>query len=704
MNPRFVFLLAALLIGLLATPGRAADSKPDTTYGDQMTMDYFVHQTRLLNDGWLSGINSLEDWQAARPELKRQLLEMLGLDPLPPRTDLKATITGRHDMGDYTVENLHFQSMPGLYVTANLYLPKNVEGRAPTVLYTCGHARKDSGSKSAYQRHGIWYARNGYVCLITDTLQLGEIEGIHHGTYRFNRWWWWTVGYTPLGVEVWNDMRAIDYLLTRPEVDPERIAKTGRSGGGGDSWYVTAVDERIATAMPTAGMADMAGQVIPGTPEHVKTGSVIRHCDCMFHFNTYRWDFSMVAALAAPRPVLLVNTDLDFLFPYNSVIRLYNKARQVWALHGQMENWQYWIGEGGHVDSDPLRLATYQWIERVFKNEELTTTTINGSEIEDAQLRVFETLPEDQINTRIDELFIKAAAEPPLPETAADWQTLRAQLLEQLAAKTFAAWPAEPEPLEAKVVETADVEGMTIEAVEFRSQGPVRLRAWRLRPAGDAAPAGQVFHVFDAASWDRVVAALRALADDATVERLLGPGARATVWPAADATGLELVRGLVAQNRTLVVIAPRGVGPTTFSEREPGYPFTRSYQLLGQTLDGQRVWDVRRAIQALAPEGGELTLGGEPGDAAGIALYAAIYEPAVKSLLLHAPRASHKEGPILLNVRRFMDMPLAVALALDESREIRLLNVEEAAWHWPAELRRRLALPESALHLTSASE
>jgi hypothetical protein len=130
---------------------------------------------------------------SGRKKYRGQLFEMLGLDPLPPRTDLKATITGTLDHPEFTVEKLHFQSMPGLYVTANLYVPKKLEKAAPAILYVCGHAPVKTngisyGCKVAYQKHGIWFARNGYVCLVLDSVELGEIEGRHHGTIA-KAWW-----------------------------------------------------------------------------------------------------------------------------------------------------------------------------------------------------------------------------------------------------------------------------------------------------------------------------------------------------------------------------------------------------------------------------------------------------------------------------------------------------------------------------------
>src|SRR5262249_60030842 len=148
---------------------------------------------------------------------------------------LHATVTGTVEHEGAVIEKLHYQSRPGLYVTANLYRPREPKGKLPAILYVCGHSGKGrDGNKTAFQDHGLWFANNGYVCLIVDTLQLGEIPGVHHGTYGRpylhlkaygikdkdvleNRWWWQAAGYTPAGVECWNGVRAIDYLISRAD-------------------------------------------------------------------------------------------------------------------------------------------------------------------------------------------------------------------------------------------------------------------------------------------------------------------------------------------------------------------------------------------------------------------------------------------------------------------------------------------------------
>ena len=234
-----------------------------------MIAAYFASRTQKLADRCLAEFQSLEDWQARQAELRQQLFEMLSLDPIPEKTPLKPVVTGTVEHDEFIVERLHFQSQPGLYVTGNLYRPMSQDGPLPAILYVCGHGRVKKGdtsygNKAHYQHHGAWFARNGYVCLTIDTLQLGEIEGIHHGTYNHDRWWWNARGYSSAGVEAWNCIRSLDYLQSRDEVDGDRIGVTGRSGGGAYSWWIAALDERIKVAVPVAGITSLHNHVVDG--------------------------------------------------------------------------------------------------------------------------------------------------------------------------------------------------------------------------------------------------------------------------------------------------------------------------------------------------------------------------------------------------------------------------------------------------------
>src|SRR5688572_26232040 len=216
----------------------------------QLVLKYLKATAAEISSQSLTQIKSLETWKEQRLVLRRQLLYMLGLDPLPKRTPLNAQITGKINRPQYTIEKIVFQSLPGLYVTGNFYLPTRQQNPLPTILYVCGHSPHPLGAKSQYQDRAIWFASNGYACLVLDTLEFGEVAGIHHGIHDLNMFHWLSLGYTPAGTEVWNAIRALDYLETRPEVNRRQIGMTGISGGGAVTWYTAAVDERVQAAAP----------------------------------------------------------------------------------------------------------------------------------------------------------------------------------------------------------------------------------------------------------------------------------------------------------------------------------------------------------------------------------------------------------------------------------------------------------------------
>ena len=202
------------------------------------------------------------------------------------------------------------------------------------------------------------------------------------------------------GVEAWNCIRAIDYLQSRPEVDTQRIGITGRSGGGAYSWWAAALDERIKVAVPVAGITSLKNHVVDGTVEG--------HCDCMFQVNTYRWDYPIIAALVAPRPLLITNTDKDSIFPLDGVIDVYNKTRRIYELLDAKDNIGLAIYEGPHKDTQPLRVSAFQWFDRFLKGKDISdeiadTTAPKMLEIE--QLKVLDKIPADERNTDIDEYF-----------------------------------------------------------------------------------------------------------------------------------------------------------------------------------------------------------------------------------------------------------------------------------------------------------
>jgi dienelactone hydrolase len=704
MSIRYYSVLAIILAGAWIFQGCATESEPtvDTSHGDRMVEDYFRSQVHQIEANWDDKVTGLQEWRSAEADREGQLRDMLGLDPMPERTPLEATVTGTLDHAEFTVEKLHFQSIPGLYVTANLYVPKDVENPMPGIVYVCGHANRfedgvSLGSKTAYQRHPAWFARHGYVALIIDTIQLHEIEGVHHGTHNEGRWWWWNRGYTPLGVETWNTMRALDYLETRPEVDADRLGVAGRSGGGIYSWTTLAVDDRVKAAVPTAGIADLESMVMDEV--------VGNHCDCMFHINSRRWDLTEVAAMANPTPTLLVNGDHDPLFPLDGVHSVYHKTRQLYALSGTLGDWDRLIADAPHADIFPIRQGMYRWMHRHLKGEELTVVDTARAYFEPSELKVFDEIPGDQINTEIDERFVDVAETPSVPTDRESWEELQSHWMMRLAEDTFNGWPALDQPPSVEKVHETTFDNIRLSTYEFPSQEDVNLRTWVLQQEDAGSPDTVTVSVVDEEGWQHWMGALQSALSVGVIDTsVVGPGARATPWPGADGQALERITARLDEGQAVAVVAPRGIGPTTWSQNEPGYEVRRSFMLLGQTRDGMRVWDVRRAVQALQTQSelrdAALRLEGS-GVMGGIALYAGIYEPAVDGLHLHELPSTHRNGPILLNVRKVFDMPQALGLARDRIEDIHLYGVSENDWEWARALEQQVFEGEFGLQFVT---
>ncbi len=649
---------------------------------DRRLAAYFQAETAKLQSQCLSDIKSLDDWKAKRVVYRQQLLEMLGLDPFPAKTPLEAVVTGTVEHDQFTVENLHFQSMPGLYVTGNLYIPKNLDKPAPAILYVCGHGAVKKGNvsygnKAGYQHHGAWFARHGFVCLVVDTVQLGEIEGIHHGTYRYNMWWWNSRGYTSAGVEAWNCVRSLDYLESRKEVDPNRIGVTGRSGGGAYSWWIAAIDERIKAAVPVAGITDLHNHVVDGTVEG--------HCDCMFIVNTYRWDYPMVAALVAPRPLLISNTDKDDIFPLDGVYRLHQKVRDIYRLYGAEDKLGLQITEGPHKDTQELRIHAFVWFNRFLKGENPVISEPATRFFEPEQLRVFKDLPADQINAKIQETFVPMAETPQVPQSSEEWAMIRDSWLKALQEKSFRGWPSEREagPFDIDRVFRAQADGVRLTACDFTSQPHVRLRLFCLD--GDSRDEGVTVHILDEAGWTKWLMAMRV-----KFEKELGE----YTLPEADPSAFDALRNAVIEGkRTLVYVCPRGIGPDAWSgDGRKQIQIRRRFMLLGQTADGMRVWDVRRAVRALnllEPTAGTSVTVAACGDMAGISLYAALFEQGIGQLELTDLPTSHAQGPTFLNVLRYLDAPQAVAMAAERTTVV-LHGGTVSAWQFPQSVAARL--------------
>jgi hypothetical protein len=685
--------MMAVLAGSAAGQEPAAPAAAETR---PLTTAFQAEIARIgLEARPLLGIDSSEAWKARRPILQRQLRDMLGLEPLPDRTDLKAEVRGSFEHDGVVVERILFQSMPGLYVTGNLYRAKDTPAgeRRPGVLYVCGHSRveKDGlicGNKAHYQHHGLAFARNGFVCLVIDTLQLGEIAGPHHGTYNLGQWWWQSRGYTPAGVETWNGMRALDYLASRPEVDPDRLGVTGRSGGGATSWWLGALDDRLRTVAPVAGITDLADHLVtPWANGTYPAGVIEGHCDCMYPVNTYRWDFDTLAALVAPRALLIANTDHDPIFPIGGVTRIYDQLVRVYGWYDAPHKVALVVGRGGHDDTDVLQAAVLD-----FFRETLGVTRDGPPVLPNAlvkipveRLRVLdpgETFA-DARNAEIQESFVPKAVAPPVPESAEAWTALKSTALDALGSKTFGGWPSKDQAptITVRPLASREHDGAVIDAMYDLETWPgVSVFALTLRPGGAKPPAvtGQVVFVPDASDWRTTWAPLAEALRDGNEPSL-----------AANPLYAKL-RAMVEAGQAVALVVPRGVGPSAWPDKLDTH-LRRRYALIGQTLDGMRAWDVMRALEAVRPASmapsASLELVGQ-GESTTWVLWASVFTDRVTRVTLIDPPAKVRDGPAFLNLERTLDMPQAVALLAP--REVAILSDTPDAWAWTRSLADRI--------------
>ena len=679
--------VSRLLIALLMFTSleAAAQTKPtESRFGDAVIESHLIQDAARLSERIHEGANSKAEWEAKRGELQQQFFDMLGLWPLPERTPLNAKVTGTIERDAFRVEKVHFQSQPGLYVTGNLYLPKHVmeaarlpeksadargqdqqeekkgdgqvgnlpHDKLPAVLYVCGHSGQGrDGNKTAFQHHGMWFATHGYACLIIDTLQLGEIAGIHHGTYKENRWWWHSHGYTSAGVECWNGVRAIDYLVSRPEIDPDQIAVTGISGGGAATFWIAAADERVKVAVPVSGMSDLESYVT----DQVCNG----HCDCMFLYNNYRWEWSTIAALIAPRAMLFENSGYDPIFPMPANERIRDRLAHLYRWYEKQPGELFDIGvtPGGHRDNLELRLMAYRWINRHLKNDNAEVNEPPLPKIEGQELRVFPEeadLPQDSLNDKIDETFV-ALAKPLTPTNKAEYSAWSKSLRDGLSERVFGEWPDQV-PAASLVEDPAEA------AADKPVAKPLLLR-----------------------TEDEVLVMLK------RHETTQGPKAAenqsARIWlvvlNADDPEGVlpDWTKEIIPLGQSVAVLSPRGCGETLkWTQKNPPNYVERAHALLGRTVDSGRVWDIQAVSRWLhESDAAERTIAVIGKGRAGVlGAYAALNETCIAEAVVVDPPASHRAGPHFLGVMKVLDIP--DALGLLAPKHLTLVGAKDAAF------------------------
>lgn len=605
-----------------------------------------------------------EHWKATLKQRREQWREMLGLSPLPERSPLQATVTGTLDRGDYVVEKIHLQSFAGAHVTGNLYRPAKVEGKLPAVLYLCGHSK--GKVNPPYQQNPRWFGQHGYIALVLDPIQLGECQGFHHGTYRGTNWDWPSRGYTPLGTEVWNGMRALDYLATRPDVDPERFGVTGLSGGGVVSWALGAADDRLKVVVPVCQSGSVAGVA--------QDRSVEGHCDCAFWINYHQWGWPDLGALIAPRAFLIASGSEDLLWRPRHYRDVAHRIGHQYAALDAADHFDLVEDLTPHGYTPRLRKAVFTFFNTHLKNDPtpVEDDVTDFVEPEDNLLVFGGDLPENDTLIDADKHLVHRAALPDI-SSEAEWIEHRDRAISKLRGTTFQqiSKAARPSYL-GRRDDGQSKPNVAYDTLLFRNSDDIDLQI-RLRRYTDAS-----------ADAPAVVYAMQ---PDATRSFAGGgpsrPGLRAPVTTA----GVEV----------------RGTGITSIG---PGYYSTlrRTYPMLGQSFPERQTSDLIEGFALVCQrlQTGPTALYGQ-GSTAPSAIYAAVLNPEVSELILSAPPESHEDNdtPEFLGVLRVGDLPHNLALVYP--RPITIIGELPPAYEWTRDLYQKLGAEDKFRVIRSAA-
>ncbi len=401
---------------------------------------------------------SAAEWGARRLALRRQILMAAGLTPSPERTPLHPQVFGTIPHEDYAVEKVLLETMPHYYLGGNLYRPLK-PGKYPAILIPHGHweyGRLENQPLNSTPREGANLARQGYVALAIDMAGYNDTLQTPHefGGAREELW-----SFTPLGLQLWNAIRALDYLLSRDDVDSARVGVTGASGGATQTLMLTAVDDRITASAPVNMVsAYMQGGARCENAPGLRVGTSNLE----------------IAAMMAPKPVLLVASTGDWTskVPEEELPAI----RQIYALYGKAENLDGFYQEAPHNYNQKAREAVYQFFAKVLLHDpkwsEYHERNVAVERLQDYLALMGRPLPPEALD--YDGLFAQWRELAQRQARESDPATLR----ENLRAAVGVEWP-----LHVKHISTTSA-GIILWRPEAQDRVPARVVAAKGEPKG----------------------------------------------------------------------------------------------------------------------------------------------------------------------------------------------------------------------------
>ncbi|MGC4234911.1 MAG: acetylxylan esterase [Niabella sp.] len=347
---------------------------------------YFAGQAFEILDrrrSMLLKYDTPQAWLQRQKEVKGAYNEIIG--SFPEKTPLKPVITGVLERDGTRVEKLYFESLPGYYVTAALFLPVNRNGRLPAIVYCSGHSKSGFRSRP-YQLMILNLVKKGFAVLAFDPIGQGERrqymdnelfksfgptqEHSYPGSQHF------LLGRSPAYYFIWDGIRAVDYLYTRDDIDTTRIGITGRSGGGTQAAYIAAFDQRIKAAAPECYITSSEKLLMTRGPQDAEqnfTGSIAKGLD-----------MGDLLLCIAPRPLLMATTTRD-IFSIQGARDVFKEVRQAYSFLGKADEIKMVEDDAEHASTLKNREAIYSFFQRYLilpgDSKEAAVTTFLDSEL-----------------------------------------------------------------------------------------------------------------------------------------------------------------------------------------------------------------------------------------------------------------------------------------------------------------------------------
>ena len=375
MKPRAWWLV--LLLTWVVLPGLSQEELKVTSGLHSMVDDYLTSQASQYWQARAKDIAALgtpADLTARQRWVRARFVELLG--GFPARTALAPRITGVLHRAGYRIEKLIFESQPKFYVTANVYVPEPGHGPSPAVLAAAGHSQPGK-AHWVYQSAWISLAKRGFVVLAFDPLGQGERTQYYDPELGQSRVGISTAEHTLAGIQclltgtplahyfVWDGIRAVDYLLTRGDVDPGRIAVTGNSGGGTQTAYLALAEPRLAAAAPSCYMNSSEKLWADPGPQDAEQN--------VPGFISAGLDLSDFSLAFAPKPFLFLTATRDF-FPIAGARAAFAEARSAYQVLGHPERVDLFEFDDEHGFSKPRREMMYRWFERWLMGHDMQET------------------------------------------------------------------------------------------------------------------------------------------------------------------------------------------------------------------------------------------------------------------------------------------------------------------------------------------